>query len=83
MFRAGPAVLGLRSLELALTDLGRKCCLQGLILQCLSFDGLFGRKSAPSTLGISVLKRGYGAWCAKVINSSHVGPYRASLVHLL
>ncbi len=28
--------------------------------------GLLGRKSAPRTSGTSVLKRGYGAWCAKV-----------------
>jgi hypothetical protein len=42
------------------------------VLACV--DGLLGRKSAPSTEGISVLKRGYGVWCAKVINLSHVGP---------
>ncbi len=42
------------------------------VLACI--DGLLGRKSAPSTSGTSVLKRGYGAWCTKVIKSSHVGP---------
>ncbi len=39
MFRAC-LVLGLSSLEFALAELGSKCCLQGLILWSLFFNGL-------------------------------------------
>jgi hypothetical protein len=42
------------------------------VLACI--DELLGWKSNPSTFRTSVLKRGYGEWRAKTINSSHVGP---------
>jgi hypothetical protein len=42
------------------------------VLACI--DGLLGRKSGPSIQGNSVLKRGYDAWRAKAINSSHISP---------
>ncbi len=40
LFCTGCPVLGLSSLLLALTDLGRKCCSQGLTLQSLFLNGL-------------------------------------------
>jgi hypothetical protein len=57
--------------EQQLADIQTKGMHLQQVLACI--DGLLGRKSTTSTEETSALKRGYGAWCAKVINASHVG----------